>query len=449
MIGMKNWYVLFLFFLSLSSWGASELASTVTVDGQLFQDNTGTNPLLDSSARLRLQILNGDKTCVLYEEQQYVDTTLTKGAFSIQLGSEVGAGKRVAGNDPGNSMVAVYQNTVAIPATGCAGNSSPAVAYSKRYIRVYLLKTGGVEEALNPDIELGSMPMASVAQTLQGYSASNFLILGSGDLTQTALQNLFVSGSASKLSSIVSGYGSNGTWSMPSSGAAPGSLQAGQIWYDSVTNKVKFYDGTTTQVLGSSGTGVLSAADGGTGQSSYTVGDILYASSGTALSRLSAGASGRVLTSAGAGLAPTWSTLPSSVGGSGTTGKYAKFTASGTVGDSLLSESGSAVTVGGSMNVSGPIVSTPTSGALTNFNFSTGGNVQYTSSACQAMTLAGMADGGSYSVAVQNSSGACSFTHSGLTVRLAGGVSSVTITTHTVFTFIRAGSYVYATWVTF
>ena len=146
---MKSLSVIFFIFMSVSSWAANELPTTVSVDGQLYQDNTGTDPLLDSHARIRLQILNGDKTCVLYEEQQYVDTTLTKGAFSLQLGSQVGSGKRVAGSDPGNSMVAVYQNTVAVPATGCAGNSSPAVAYSKRYIRMFLLKTGGTEEALS------------------------------------------------------------------------------------------------------------------------------------------------------------------------------------------------------------------------------------------------------------------------------------------------------------
>lgn len=52
--------------------------------------------------------------------------------------------------------------------------------------------------------------------------------------------------------------------------------------------------------------GVLSAIGGGTGQSSYTVGDILYASTTTALSKLAAGAQGKVIVSAGAGLAPIY-----------------------------------------------------------------------------------------------------------------------------------------------
>jgi hypothetical protein len=51
--------------------------------------------------------------------------------------------------------------------------------------------------------------------------------------------------------------------------------------------------------------GVLAAANGGTGQSSYAVGDTLYATGTTALSKLAIGASGRYLSSTGT--APQWS----------------------------------------------------------------------------------------------------------------------------------------------
>ena len=50
----------------------------------------------------------------------------------------------------------------------------------------------------------------------------------------------------------------------------------------------------------------VAAADGGTGQSSYTVGDILYASGSTTLSKLGASTDGHVLTATGAGSAPAW-----------------------------------------------------------------------------------------------------------------------------------------------
>lgn len=58
----------------------------------------------------------------------------------------------------------------------------------------------------------------------------------------------------------------------------------------------------------------VAVADGGTGISSYTTGDILFASGATTLSKLAAGTSGYVLTSNGAGMAPSWQ-----VGGGGGT----------------------------------------------------------------------------------------------------------------------------------
>lgn len=53
-------------------------------------------------------------------------------------------------------------------------------------------------------------------------------------------------------------------------------------------------------------TGTLPAANGGTGQASYAVGDILYASTTTALSKLADVATGNALISGGVGVAPSW-----------------------------------------------------------------------------------------------------------------------------------------------
>jgi len=75
--------------------------------------------------------------------------------------------------------------------------------------------------------------------------------------------------------------------------------------------------------------GTLVAANGGTGQSSYTIGDLLYASGTTALSKLADVAIGSALISGGVGTAPSWGkigltthvsgTLPVANGGTGTT----------------------------------------------------------------------------------------------------------------------------------
>jgi hypothetical protein len=52
--------------------------------------------------------------------------------------------------------------------------------------------------------------------------------------------------------------------------------------------------------------GIVGATRGGTGQSSYAIGDMLYASSSTAISKLADVATGNVLRSGGIGVAPAW-----------------------------------------------------------------------------------------------------------------------------------------------
>ena len=57
--------------------------------------------------------------------------------------------------------------------------------------------------------------------------------------------------------------------------------------------------------------GVLDEANGGTGNSSYAVGDILYASAATTIASLADVATGQVLASGGVGVAPAYTATPS------------------------------------------------------------------------------------------------------------------------------------------
>ena len=58
----------------------------------------------------------------------------------------------------------------------------------------------------------------------------------------------------------------------------------------------------------------VAVADGGTGLSAYTIGDLLYASATDALSKLAAVAVNQVLVSGGVGAAPAWSGMPTLAG---------------------------------------------------------------------------------------------------------------------------------------
>jgi hypothetical protein len=122
--------------------------------------------------------------------------------------------------------------------------------------------------------------------------------------------------------------------------------------------------------------GTLAAANGGTGQSSYTVGDILYASGTGALSKLGIGTAGQVLKVAGG--IPSWAT-DANAGGTVTS---IGITETG----SALAITGSPVTTSGDINIAGAGTSsqvilgdltlgTFTSGTVTSVTASNGAKV--------------------------------------------------------------------------
>ena len=129
----------------------------------------------------------------------------------------------------------------------------------------------------------------------------------------------------------------------------------------------------------------------------------------------------------------------------GTTGKIAKFTGAGSVGDSIMTESTGRVAVAGQIYSTGSTNQTVNSPNIS-FNY---GNALYVSGACTAFALSNMVDGGSYMLTVKGTSGTCTFTSGGDAIHYAGGVASVPITAHTIFSFLKQGSDVYVTWVTF
>lgn len=100
------------------------------------------------------------------------------------------------------------------------------------------------------------------------------------------------------------------------------------------------------------------------------------------------------------------------------------------------------------LDVTGQVLSRVyNAGAATSFDWDNG-NSQYTSASCSAMTFTNMRDGGSYSLTVQGAtSGTCTFTQAGLTFKFVPANAATIASSHTVYTFLRMGSYVYVTWV--
>jgi len=159
----------------------------------------------------------------------------------------------------------------------------------------------------------GTAPVVSSGGTTPAISMAAATASVNGYLTSTDWTTFNNKGSGSVTS--VSGTGTVNGITLTGTVTTTGSLTLG-----GTLSGVSL----TTQV-----SGVLPATNGGTGQSVYVIGDILYASTTTALSKLADVATGNALISGGVGVAPAYGkigltthvsgTLPVANGGTGAT----------------------------------------------------------------------------------------------------------------------------------
>ena len=168
----------------------------------------------------------------------------------------------------------------------------------------------------------------------------------------------------------------------------------------------------------------LPAANGGTGQTSYAVGDLLYASSTTALSKLADVATGNAIISGGVGVAPSYGkigltthvsgTLPVANGGTGVT------TSTGT-GSTVLSTSPTFATSIGS------------SAAFNAFEQATSLTIGYTTASGTTTTNINTAGGGSGTKTINIGGGGTAGQTTVVNIGTQnGGTSTVSLYGHTV-----------------
>jgi len=246
----------------------NESPQTFTLDGRLYQTGT-TDPLLDGNLALKIQIIDPNGACLLYEEQQTVSTLTTDGYFHINVGSATGSAKRT-GTDPGRSMIQIFQNISAITAASVPGQTCTGGAYTPtvgavRYFRIIVTPSAtNVADTLTPDLVIDSVPQAMVAQSVQGLERADILqtsTSASTALTQANLEAVFTTPAYTNLQSILAGNfistDANGA-NLPSYTATPGGVTAGDVWYDSTTNQIKYHNGSGVQTVGAGGTGISS-----------------------------------------------------------------------------------------------------------------------------------------------------------------------------------------------
>ena len=166
---------------------------------------------------------------------------------------------------------------------------------------------------------LGVAKAASIGETIYGYStvastgwSTGGLILSGGlGVSKTS----YINGDLFVTSSTGSSSQTTGALVVTGGVGIGGSLWTATTNFSSISGVGHSNSVITSGVW--SGT-AISAVNGGTGQNTYAIGDILYASSSTALSKLAAGTAGSVLKSNGAGTAPSWQVDSTGSGGAGT-----------------------------------------------------------------------------------------------------------------------------------
>ena len=171
---MKKFSVIGLVTLITSTSAFAGVPSSFTYEGKLM-NSAGTAPL-SSVIILKLTVMDPSGACVLYEEQQSgIDLSQTNGLFAVQVGTPVGNSNRTfsGSKDPGLSMAAVFANgSTAIVPTGpnCSLPSGYIPATNDGRILRVSVTNGGSTTVVAPDLKIGSVPNAVVAETLQGLN---------------------------------------------------------------------------------------------------------------------------------------------------------------------------------------------------------------------------------------------------------------------------------------
>jgi hypothetical protein len=239
-----------------------------------------------------------------------------------------------------------------------------------------------------PSLIFTAVAAAPVGLGYAGVESLTSLTVGTGSQTFTVNTNAtdtafivgnrvrLVNSSTNYMDGVITAYSGTSMTVLVDGTAGSGTYTA---WFVTLTGSVggvTSFSGNSTGLTPATPTvgaislaGTLVAANGGTGQASYAVGDLLYASTTTALSKLADVATGNALISGGVGVAPLYGkigltthvsgTLPVANGGTNATatptagavaygtGTAYAFTTAGTAGQVLVSTGGTAPAFGG------------------------------------------------------------------------------------------------------
>lgn len=261
---------------------ASNLAQNFNFDGVLVDDATGTP--MAGPVSIKFQIYNPAGSCLLFEETHPAVALASDGSFSVLVGSGTRASAAV---DGGLSLKTVFQNSGlvrGVDATYCPSAYTPTSGDARK------LRTIVNATALTPDFTLSPVPSATVAESLQGKAAADFIAVntaGGYNVTQANVDFVFSPSNFPSLTALLNGTSPvymkasdpNGA-QLPSVAAAPGAPTAGSIWYNNTTNTLQYYNGSVVNTLSAGGSGTVTSV-GFSAPSEFTVTGAPVTSSGT------------------------------------------------------------------------------------------------------------------------------------------------------------------------
>jgi hypothetical protein len=170
LLNAKNLSILITLFPLLAN--AAGVPTSFTYQGKAL-NAAGTAPLT-STVSFTLSITDPSSACILYQETQTnVNLATTNGIFALQVGSAVGATKRVSGTDPGLTMTTVFANagTQLVGTNGSCPGYTPSTN-DVRKLHVVITPSSGSAITVSPDLTINAVPNAMVAETVQGFSVS-------------------------------------------------------------------------------------------------------------------------------------------------------------------------------------------------------------------------------------------------------------------------------------
>ncbi len=228
----------------------------LSLQGRLL-DSQG-QPIEAAAVTFSIQVRSpGGEDCVLYEETHTLNMSESGGLFSLAIGTGSRAGSAF---EDTSTLTQIFANsdTPLSGLTCTSGTSYTPNTGHKRKIKI-AFDDGTGTQTFSQAMDVYAMPYALYADSLQGKTAVDFIQKNqsSAVLTQANLESVFQSTSyVTELIALINGTSTqftrsstNGASRVPVLATAPSTPAAGNLWFDSSSNLLKYYDGSSVQSL--------------------------------------------------------------------------------------------------------------------------------------------------------------------------------------------------------